>query len=188
MSPLAPALASSPAVEPVTPSALAPVTLEDVLGWLSSFCRNASLLFLTSSTDGVTDTSTDGDAGDAVCGCASSACTMSTELFSVVMPTALLLLLLSERANSNIHWNNTSQVPVARPKWYANAWEEGMTVDTNSLRYISRQSSKNCGLYSSLRTATDNREIIVWMLIETCYGNKHFYLNVTYHTDKKCDS
>ena len=38
----------------------------------------------------------------------------------------------------------------ARPKWDANMWEKGMTVDTNSLRYLPRRSSKN-----KLRTATD---------------------------------
>ena len=34
----------------------------------------------------------------------------------------------------------------AMPNWDANTWDEGMTVDTNGLRYLSRRSRKNCGL------------------------------------------
>ena len=42
----------------------------------------------------------------------------------------------------------------ARPKWDVNSWEEGLTVDTNSLRHLPRRSSKTCDLQFA-RTTTD---------------------------------
>ena len=35
---------------------------------------------------------------------------------------------------------------IARPNWDANSWEDVLSVDTNSLRYLLRWSSKNCHL------------------------------------------
>ena len=35
---------------------------------------------------------------------------------------------------------------IAMPNWDANSWEEGPSVDTNSLRHLPRRSSKNCHL------------------------------------------
>ena len=43
----------------------------------------------------------------------------------------------------------------ARPNWDANAWEKGMTVDANSLRYLPRWLSKNYSMY----TANSDRQI-----------------------------
>ena len=35
---------------------------------------------------------------------------------------------------------------ISRPNWDMNSWQEGLSVDTNSLRNLPRRSSKNCDL------------------------------------------
>ena len=48
----------------------------------------------------------------------------------------------------------------ASPNWDANPWQKGMTVDTNSLRYLPRRSSKNCDLQFVNNDWQTDREMI----------------------------
>ena len=52
---------------------------------------------------------------------------------------------------------------IARLNWDRKSWEEGMTVDTNSVRYLLRRSSKNC----DLRCANIDRHIYTIILLKS---------------------
>ena len=71
-------------------------------------------------------------------------------------------------AVSTCHWRSTEHMvfaivfgffstntKFARPKWDANSWEKGMTVDTDGLRYLPRWASETAAC--SLRTAADRQ-------------------------------
>ena len=47
---------------------------------------------------------------------------------------------------SRVFWVFFAYTKLARPNWDAISWEDGHSVDTNSLRHLPRQSSKNCDM------------------------------------------
>ena len=47
----------------------------------------------------------------------------------------------------------------AKPNWDAYSWEEGPTVDANSLGYLPRRSSKNCDLQFEISPETIKQEL-----------------------------
>ena len=71
---------------------------------------------------------------------------VAVSLFDGSVPAKLAIEINIGGPVSPMFWVFFAYNENVRPNWHANSWEDVLSDDTNSLRHLSRRSSKNCDL------------------------------------------